>query len=100
MRDDEAAAGGTGHRCRAGESFQRSRIGESGTAVADLGQQSGAGLGCDAGKAGDDLVVRVLSERRLDCRRQVVDGLALRGERGEQPQGLDAHRLLDERILT
>ncbi|MDR6324568.1 hypothetical protein J3R03_008764 [Actinoplanes couchii] len=62
----QATAASTCHRHFAGEGLQRSRVGETVAVVADLTEQPGTGLGGDAGETRDDVVVRVLLERRLD----------------------------------
>ena len=51
---------GAGDRGGSGEGFQPTGIGEAGAVIADLGQHPGAGQHPQAGKAGDDLGVRVL----------------------------------------
>jgi hypothetical protein len=60
MHDDAVLAGGPGNRGRSGVGFDRSRVSEAGSVIADLGEHPGAGESTEACEAGDDLGVRVL----------------------------------------
>ena len=81
-------ARGPGDRGRAGEGLQRPVVDEPGAVVADLGEHDRAADVGQAGEAGDDLVVRVLSERLDQRGGELVDRGADRVEHAEQGERL------------
>jgi hypothetical protein len=60
VHDGQAFAAGAGDGCCSGVGLERSRVGEAGSVIADLGEYPGAGEGSESWQAGDDLGVRVL----------------------------------------
>jgi hypothetical protein len=87
-------AAGAGDRGGSSEGFEPAGIGEAGAVVADLSQGPDAGQHPQAGKAGDDLGVRVsvkMGDRRLG---ELVNRSAGGVELAQQSTELDAHGVL------
>lgn len=68
VHDQVLLAAGVCDRRRSSEGIQRTRIGETPSVIADLGEHPGAGQRSQTGEAGDNLGVRVplkMGDRRL-----------------------------------
>jgi hypothetical protein len=100
MSDDTAFATGAGDRRGAGIGFQRSGIGETGSVVADFGENPGGGQRTETGETEQDLGIGVLVE--LGDRRggEVVCRCAGCVELRQQDQHLLAHRRFDLRAVA
>lgn len=94
--DGDGLAGGSRDGCGSGVGLQCAVGGKSGSFVADFGEHPGSGEVGQAGKAGDDVVVGVVSELLGRCLPKFVGTGAGGVEHCQQRQGLAAHRLLHE----
>jgi hypothetical protein len=74
VQDGQAFAAGAGDGRGSGVGLERSRVGEAGSVIADLGEYPGAGEGSESWQAGDDLGVRepvAQTQRLFRCVRSV-----------------------------
>ncbi len=100
VQDNGLLAAGAGDRRRSGVGLQPARISEAAAVVSDFGEHPGAGQLSEAGKAGDDLRVRVLVKMGRRRLRELVGRDACGIELTQQRRQPDAHRRLDLRRLV